>query len=43
MTGCPWLELPDDLEFFAQGVVFDGGQRQKMLGLHRPFGEGTRR
>ena len=27
----PRLELPDDLQFFAQAVVLDGGEREEVL------------
>src|SRR5262249_49073897 len=26
-----WLNLPDDLELFAQAIVLDGGERQEVL------------
>ena len=28
----PRLDLPNDLQFLAQGVVFDRGQRYEVLG-----------
>ncbi len=33
----PRLDLPDDLQFFAQAVVLDGGQRDEGLGVGDPL------
>src|SRR5664279_3764488 len=32
------LDLPDDLQLFTEGIVFDGGEAHKVLGLLRDLG-----
>ena len=36
----PWLQLPDDLQFFIKGVLVKAGERHQMLILLRGLWQG---